>query len=132
MGDVVRQFIQKMGTVVNPELGLDLNGILISDSGNVGEDVETLEEAHQLLEDRVSQIIQCGATPFVVGGGNDQSFPNVSGLLRNCQNPDSVTVINVDAHLDVRPLKEGKVHSGSPFYLMLQSGKYFMKSRFSE
>ena len=26
-----------------------------------------------------------------------------------------IGVINLDAHFDVRPLKEGKSHSGSPF-----------------
>ncbi len=27
----------------------------------------------------------------------------------------SIAVINIDAHLDVRPLKSGQAHSGSPF-----------------
>jgi hypothetical protein len=31
-----------------------------------------------------------------------------------------VVVVNIDAHLDVRPLKDGRAHSGSPFRLMLQ------------
>ena len=31
----------------------------------------------------------------------------------------SIDVINIDAHLDVRPLKNNRAHSGSPFYLML-------------
>lgn len=29
-------------------------------------------------------------------------------------------VINLDAHFDVRPLKLGQAHSGSPFRLMLE------------
>ena len=33
----------------------------------------------------------------------------------------NVGIINIDAHLDVRPLKEGKVHSGSPFRLLLET-----------
>jgi formiminoglutamase len=35
----------------------------------------------------------------------------------------TIAVINIDAHLDVRPLKEGKVHSGSPFRLLNEDGK---------
>jgi len=34
----------------------------------------------------------------------------------------SVAAINIDAHFDVRPLKQGKVHSGSPFRLLLEDG----------
>lgn len=32
---------------------------------------------------------------------------------------ERIAVINLDAHFDVRPLKDGKAHSGSPFRQML-------------
>jgi formiminoglutamase len=35
-----------------------------------------------------------------------------------------MAAINIDAHFDVRPLKEGKVHSGSPFRLLIEDGMY--------
>lgn len=57
-----------------------------------------------------------------VGGSNDQSYPNVSALLANA--PNKVGVINIDAHFDVRPLKDGKAHSGSPFRLMLEDPRF--------
>jgi formiminoglutamase len=58
-----------------------------------------------------------------LGGSNDQSYPNVSALLTN--NPNQrVAVINLDSHFDVRPLKEGKAHSGSPFRLMLEDPRF--------
>lgn len=116
----VRPFIQKLGTVVNPEFGIDLNNLSVQDSGDITAD--NLEDAHKLLEDKVFEIIKNGSTPFVIGGGNDQSFPNAMGLLRNVTKSRSVGVVNIDAHLDVRPLKENQVHSGSPFYLLLNSG----------
>jgi formiminoglutamase len=37
---------------------------------------------------------------------------------------NSLLVVNVDAHLDVRPLKNNKVHSGSPFRLMLEDQRF--------
>lgn len=52
-----------------------------------------------------------------IGGSNDQSYPNASALLSVA--PKKVGVVNIDSHFDVRPLKEGKVHSGSPFRLLL-------------
>ena len=58
----------------------------------------TLEEAHRQLEDRVEQLISKGKVPFVVGGGNDQTYSNASALLKYSN------VINVDPHLHVRPL----------------------------
>lgn len=40
-----------------------------------------LEAAHSALTDRVSTFLRQGSVPFVIGGGNDQSYPNVSALL---------------------------------------------------
>jgi formiminoglutamase len=77
-----------------------------------------LEEADQQLTERVAQLIEQKKVSFVVGGGNDQSYLNVSALLKHSK---SVYVINIDAHLDVRPLKEGNLaHSGSPFRQLLE------------
>jgi hypothetical protein len=41
-------------------------------------------------------------------GGNDESYPNAKGLLRASASSIQPIVVNVDAHLDVRPLKDGK------------------------
>jgi formiminoglutamase len=71
----------------------------------------------------VYQLLTAGCIPFVVGGSNDQSYPNAAALLRARGN-GNVGTINIDAHLDVRPLKEGKAHSGSPFRLMLEDARF--------
>lgn len=72
------------------------------------------------------------AIGFVIGGSNDQSYPNVRALLHT--HPTSrIATINIDAHFDVRPLKEGKAHSGSPFRLMLEDPLFCKNnSRFVE
>ena len=94
------------------------------------------------MRTKVGTILGGGAIPFVVGGGNDQSYPNGSALLDHAKgyvcaqspplSPNSkVGIINIDAHLDVRPLKDGKTHSGSPFRQLLEderfSGKNFVE-----
>eukprot|EP01120_Amphizonella_sp_Union-15-10_P009940 TRINITY_DN3882_c0_g1_i2.p1 TRINITY_DN3882_c0_g1~~TRINITY_DN3882_c0_g1_i2.p1 ORF type:complete len:305 (-),score=51.63 TRINITY_DN3882_c0_g1_i2:69-983(-) len=109
-----RSFLEKMGTVVNPEFSLDLRSIEISDGGDVDPDI-SLEDAHKELTKTASQILK--------SGGNDQSYPNARALLEY-MNGDSIGVINIDAHLDVRPLKDGKVHSGSPFRLLLSDERF--------
>ncbi len=53
-----------------------------------------------------------------IGGSNDQSYPNVHALMSSFPEK-KIGVINIDSHFDVRPLKEDKAHSGSPFRLML-------------
>lgn len=118
-----RDLLKRTGTVVNAEYDdLDLRKYLtVSDGGNIKEDL-TLEEAHQQLEHRVEELISKGKIPFVVGGGNDQSYPNASALLKHSQ---TVFVINIDAHLDVRPLKENnQAHSGSPFRLLCEDQRF--------
>jgi formiminoglutamase len=60
----------------------------------------------------------------VIGGSNDQSYPNASGLMQALGPRKPIGVVNIDAHLDVRPLKNGKVHSGSPFRLLLQDTRF--------
>jgi formiminoglutamase len=67
-------------------------------------------------------VLEAGAIPFVVGGGNDQSYANARAWLGSNFGP--LSVINVDAHLDVRPLKEGRAHSGSPFRLLLEDPRF--------
>jgi formiminoglutamase len=84
-----------------------------------------LESSHAALTRQVAACLAKGAIPFVVGGGNDQSYPNASALLAQCiARGTSMTVINVDAHLDVRPLRDGLVHSGSPFRLLLEDARW--------
>jgi formiminoglutamase len=116
----MRRLMQRLGTVVNPEYGIDLKKISILDAGDV--EIPDLETGHQNLTKRVSSLIRKGAIPFVIGGGNDQSYPNACALLENTQG--DIGVVNIDAHLDVRPLKEGKVHSGSPFRLLLEDSRF--------
>lgn len=97
--------------------GIDLSRLRVVDGGNIAENLG-LEEAHSQLEASVVEALKSGAVPFVVGGGNDQSFANARALMRASQR--QVAVINVDAHLDVRELKEAKCHSGSPFRQMIE------------
>lgn len=94
----------------------------------------TLEDCHSLLTNTVAKVLQNSIEnseylqiPFVVGGGNDQSYANCSALLGVAlQLGRPIAVINIDAHLDVRPpTSDGYVvHSGSPFRLMLEDVRF--------
>ncbi|MDH5761929.1 MAG: formimidoylglutamase [Nitrospinota bacterium] len=124
-----RSWIGRYGTADNPEWNIDLTRITIGDAGDIPADLP-LDQSHTALTEKTASIIQNGGIPFVVGGGNDQSWPNARALLDS--KPDrSIGVINIDAHLDVRPLKDGQAHSGSPFRLLLEDPR-FSGSQFIE
>ena len=124
-----RSWMHRYGTPDNPEMNIDLSGITIADAGDIPAGLP-LEQSHTALSEKTASIIQNGGIPFVVGGGNDQSWPNACALLD--ARPDRpVGVINIDAHLDVRPLNDGRAHSGSPFRLLLEDAR-FSGSQFIE
>ena len=98
--------------------------VVVVDAGDIEEDLQ-LEEAHRLLEEKHTKLLQGGEATLLValGGSNDQSYPNVSALMNNYPGK-RIAVVNLDSHFDVRPLKEGKAHSGSPFRLMLEDPRF--------
>jgi len=120
--DRFRQWLCRYGTVDNPERDIDLSSLTVTDAGNITPELP-LEEAHAELTRRVESILKNNGVPFVVGGGNDQSWPNARALL-NLNKKFPLGVVNIDAHLDVRPLKEGLAHSGSPFRLLLEDDRF--------
>ena len=123
-----RFWLNKYDTVENSRTESDISNLKIVDAGDISTDI-SLEEAHSELTSRTREILQSGSIPFVVGGSNDQSYPNASALLDRTSG--QVGVINIDAHLDVRPLKKGRAHSGSPFRLLMEdrrfSGNHFVE-----
>ncbi|MDZ7716565.1 MAG: formimidoylglutamase [Balneolaceae bacterium] len=81
------------------------------DAGNfeVGGD---LEEDQKAFGEVVSRFLKEGIIPIILGGGHETAFAHFSGYA---QAGIDTAILNIDAHTDVRPLKAGKPHSGSPF-----------------
>jgi formiminoglutamase len=86
------------------------------DLGNVRID-GPLEATQDALGSVVVAVRACGAVPVILGGGHETAYGHYLGHVAAT---GAVGVINVDAHLDVRPLIEGRGHSGSPFRQMLE------------
>lgn len=85
---------------MNPEMQVSLlDRVAIVDCGDATG--ATLEAAHIDLTRRVAAALASGAVPWIVGGGNDQSYPNAVGLMTWAQGQPMTTVsaINIDAHL---------------------------------
>jgi formiminoglutamase len=60
----------------------------------------------------IAEQLDAGAFPIVIGGGHETAYGHFLGYVR-AQRP--VAILNWDAHPDVRELKDGQGHSGSPF-----------------
>ena len=75
-------------------------------SGDVAADQESLSK-------KVARNLQKNSLPVIIGGGHETSFGHFLGYV---ESERDVTIINIDAHTDVRELIQGKSHSGSPFY----------------
>src|SRR6266852_1624347 len=80
---------------------LDLGNVRIS--GN-------LEQSQHDLADVVAAVLQAGAVPVILGGGHETAYGHYLGYVAAGR---KVGIVNLDAHLDVRPIDERGGHSGS-------------------
>lgn len=134
---VFRQHLYKIGCVPNAEWGHDVaQNVVIYDCGDIDSSLN-YDAAHLALSDIVETALRRRLIPFVVGGSNDESFFNFQGMAKFLDGGnrlhDNFGVINIDAHFDVRPQKNGMEHSGSPFRMMLDCDLYQRnKGRFTE
>ncbi len=99
------------------ENNIDLTDHAPLDMGNVRIG-NTLESSQQALGDIISGILSQGAVPIVLGGGHETAYGHYLGYVATNK---PVGIINIDAHLDVRPCQsEGRGNSGSPFRQALE------------
>lgn len=116
-------FLKRIGSTENEEYRVNLSWLRLSYAMVSLDDLEEddLEEAHVRLAETVSKVFANGGLPFVVGGGNDQSYCNWLALRESIDDSTALTgVVNVDAHLDVRPVINGRGNSGTPFRQILE------------
>ena len=76
-----------------------------------------VEADQQRLGEAVAPLLAAGVVPVVLGGGHETSFGHFLGYVIAGR---AAGILNWDAHPDVRPLQEGKPHSGSPFRQALE------------
>jgi formiminoglutamase len=76
-----------------------------------------LEETQQGLGEVIGAILATRAIPIVLGGGHETAYGHYLGYVAAQRR---VGIMNIDAHLDVRPYPGGHGHSGSPFRQVLE------------
>ncbi len=78
---------------------------------------DDLAESQERLGKALAPHLARGAVPVVLGGGHETAFGHFLGYVEAGR---PVAILNWDAHADVRPLKDGCPHSGSPFRQALE------------
>ncbi|ENG9752652.1 formimidoylglutamase [Salmonella enterica] len=87
------------------------------DLGNWVAPTPDLEGAQQALRDAVSRCLRAGMRTLVLGGGHETAFGHGAGVL-DAFAQESVGIINLDAHLDLRQTDQAT--SGTPFRQLAQ------------
>ncbi len=78
-----------------------------------------LEKAQKDLEKIISRVCRKAVT-VVIGGGHELMWGHYSGLFENYKD---ISIINIDAHFDIRPTEKEIGTSGTSFYQIAQNNK---------
>ena len=98
--------------------------ITIYDAGDVLCDDGNLEAAQMLLGEKIQQLISQKYFPIILGGGHEVAYGNFSGISQILPPKSSFSVINFDAHFDLRQVDETVgVTSGTGFWQMAEDCK---------
>jgi formiminoglutamase len=115
----IRHWLHRL-VPLDPIEATDLSRTSLLDLGDVK--VEGgLEASQEALAEVIGNVLRRHAVPIVLGGGHETAFGHYLGHLRSPKRDlpntpqDQVAIVNLDAHLDVRPCLDGRGHSGSPF-----------------
>ena len=89
----------------------------IYDCGDVVCKDELLEEAQIELSQKIDMIISRDRLPLILGGGHETAWGSFLGIRESYGRKSKLGIINIDAHLDLRPLAP-MANSGTPFRQM--------------
>jgi formiminoglutamase len=87
---------------------------LLAHTRDLGDLISTgdLERDQAELARVLGPLLRAGTFVIVLGGGHETSYGHFLGYVEAQRD---VSIQNIDAHADVRALKQGLGHSGSPF-----------------
>jgi len=106
--DTFRKYFGKLTTFEGAEKMCDLGNIPIKN---------TLQATHSELANLVKDIHNKNpdALVIVIGGGHDYAYGEISGLIE-ARPEKKIGICNIDAHLDLRPVLNNVISSGTPFW----------------
>ncbi|MEN9836051.1 MAG: Formimidoylglutamase [Pseudomonadota bacterium] len=91
------------------------DGVGLYDAGDINCDDGNLEASQETLAAAIARLHGLGLTPILIGGGHELAFGHFLGLTAAYPGK-AIGTVNIDAHLDMRPLIDQKLaSSGTPF-----------------
>ncbi len=112
-----RQALLLLGTTYDGDHQVDFDHLRLADAGDVQVVPEDVSASHERLTAVTKTVLAAGAVAAVIGGGHDATFATVRALQSRWP---SCGGINVDAHLDMREVEDGRIGSGTPYRRILQ------------
>lgn len=88
--------------------------IPLLDVGDIVCEDGDLESAQQALGSVIGLLLNEGIFPLVIGGGHEVSWGHYLGIAEAKKN-QHLSIVNFDAHYDLRPLLNGEGTSGTSF-----------------
>ena len=117
-----RKVIAKMPIPINKSCTFwDVGDIICSD-GN-------LEASQQVLAQVVADLLNQGVHPIVIGGGHEVAWGHYQGITKAYPNLDCA-IVNIDAHLDLRPLIEGNMGSSGTSFMQIAEDRLSKNLKF--
>lgn len=75
-----------------------------------------LKRRHAIAEEQAHKILALGYRLVTLGGGHDYGYPDAAAYYEIVRGK----ILNIDAHLDVRPVVKDRMNSGTPFFRFLE------------
>jgi formiminoglutamase len=99
----------------------------LADAGNIPVSSD-LRQTHLAAQALAHAVAQSGAVGIALGGGHDFAACTFKGFVEASSKKSTWGLINVDPHLDTRPMESDVPHSGNPFRVILESKKLSPKN----
>jgi formiminoglutamase len=134
----VKRNLGRVGAAAGPyalrsalaKLAVQVPDLCVMDVGDIVCLDEDLEAAQQALGALVCDILVQGHIPMVFGGGHETAFGHYLGIAQT-QYVDSLGIVNIDAHFDLRPLKEGRWGTSGTAFTQIAAARAFEGQAFS-
>ena len=126
--DAIRRELRRYHKTYNLEHDINLDELRIADAGNLDLRHPDHGRNHDLIRERLGQLLRQYPRVLVLGGSHDGTYSTVRGLA-DAYGGRPVGGLNLDAHADVKDRPE--ISSGTPFGKLLREG-YLAGPRFTE
>lgn len=120
--DQIRQSFS-YNTSYSPDFDTDINQLEVADLGDVNIDLMDLEQTRRRSKSVLGELHNRDIVPIVLGGDHSISYATVAAACER-DDIDSLGLVQLDAHQDLRHSHGGQPSSGVQFRELIESESY--------